>query len=429
MAAPMIARSLDDLHHVRTLSRRGFRVEKIARGDVAEWGLVDGALQHHSRGFFSVIGIRSDETSTRGKVLLYQPQAAITGLLYSFHDGEQYFLIQARAEPGCVDEVQFGPTIQSTPANFMRLHGGAGSPYSDAFIGFDPAVTIVSDTTQSDLGERYLMKCKRLIVAEYKGELTAKPGFVWASATAIRQAISQSTFINIDLRGLLSLSPWRPASGEKTLSPRNSMARKSLKRQVRAHVLGKIFEKTTPRTAGLTPVPLEQLSNWAITDRGLYENENEQGFAVEFFNVQASLREKSSWSQPLVNSIGPGYCGLACRETGEGLEVQVQLARETGLALGWGLAPTRLFYPGSGGADGPAAAEPAGDKLLSTMESDEGGRFFKDASTYELYTPESGADDLPDRYWINLAELKLLLNMSNICTIQLRGLASHILAL
>ncbi len=426
----MIANSLADLEAVRDVSRQNFHVEKVERASVADWGLSDGALQHSSKGFFSAVGVRSRDDAPADRVLLYQPQAAITGLLYSFHRGRQYFLIQARAEPGCVDEVQFGPTIQSTPANYMRLHGGSGSPYADAFIAYDPCVTLVSDTTQSDLGERYLMKSKRLIVAEYKGEMVAHPGFVWASASAIRQAIARSTFLNIDLRGLLALADWTGREGLASLTPASSAAAFSLSRPVRADKLGALFANLRPRIAGYDTVPLENLRNWCLDEWRLSEVEPRQGFAVEFFKVNAALREVSSWTEPLVNSDGQGHCALALRRSGEGVEVLVQIVRETGLAAGWGVGPTIQRYPGEAPGAAQAVVDRSGAPLVSTIESDEGGRFFKDESVYEIFLAD-GVGDLPssDFHWINLAELKRLLNTSNVCTIQLRGLASQLLAL
>lgn len=260
-ATVTLARDIEELNSARHLSRQNFNVEKIRFAELHGWSFSNGALQHASKGFFSVIGVSAGDGPDTKRLILYQPQSAVTGLLYTYIDGEQFFLIQARAEPGCVDEVQFGPTIQSTPANYMRLHGGASSPYADAFIAFDPRIKLVSDTTQSDLGERYLMKSKRLIVAEYRGPLETKPGFVWASASAVRAALAESTFINIDLRGLFSLSPWSADGNRASLGPDSPIARKSLERPIRDNVIGTLFARTKRRKSGLDIVAVEHLPN------------------------------------------------------------------------------------------------------------------------------------------------------------------------
>lgn len=420
----LTARTVQELDVVRERARRGFRVEKVRRDDVPEWRFIDGALQHKSKGFFSALGLAADGPQDRDRVMLFQPQSAVTGLLHARLGDELYFLIQARAEPGCLDEVQFGPTIQSTLANYMALHGGSSSPYADMFIAFDPQVSFIADTTQSDLGERYWMKCKRQIVAEYRGVLAARPGFVWASASAIREALRRSTYINIDLRSLFALTPWSADGDPALLSPASLLVQRSLQPPIRSDIIGAILARHPSRKSPMRTKPLEQLDNWTIDEWGLHEIERNQGFAIEFYRVHAALREVPSWGQPLINSATRGYCGLACRESAaEGIELQVRVVRETGLALGFGLAPTWLDYPGT-----RVTSKKRGQALAATLESDEGGRFYRDESSYEIVLSDGETGD-PDCFWINVAELKALLNISNLCTIQLRGVASHLLSM
>src|SRR5687768_12476969 len=274
----MFARTLEDLNAVRERIRTGFGVSQVHMKEAEDWELADGALQHRSRGFFSVVGVSPDETSKAGRLMLYQPQAAVTGLLTTVLDGERFFLIQARAEPGCIGEVQYGPSLQSTPANYMRLHGGTTSPYVSAFMAYDRDIKPIGDTTQSDLGERYLMKSKRLILAECRADISVKPGFVWASAAIIRQALACSTFLNIDLRSLLALMPWAADERNGAISPGSNLVRKSLRQAIRSEVIGKIFMTLMPGPNLLRPVPIAALPNIAITEWGFYEKVRNQGF-------------------------------------------------------------------------------------------------------------------------------------------------------
>lgn len=149
-----IAATCADLRGLVDSVRRGFVVERVPKARALDWALRGGALQHRSGGFFSVNGV---EAGGREHVLLYQPQGAITGVLTTMIEGERAFLLQARAEPGCLNEVQFGPTVQSTPANYMRLHGGVATAYVEDFISYQRDVDVIDDTTQLDLGERLLL--------------------------------------------------------------------------------------------------------------------------------------------------------------------------------------------------------------------------------------------------------------------------------
>lgn len=63
--------------------------------------------------------------------------------------------------------------------------------------------------------------------------------------------------------------------------------------------------------------------------------------------------------------------------------------------------------------------------LLRTAASDEGGRFFRDVSRYELVM--TSPDDESPGVWLRVSELKWLLANSNIVSIQLRGLTSLLL--
>jgi oxidase EvaA len=419
-----MAGSAAELALVLDRARSDFAVEQVRAAEAEDWSLRDGAVQHRSGGFFSVVGIRDGAGEA---VMLYQPQAAITGVITARIDGERHFLLQARAEPGCLGSAQFGPTVQSTPANFMRLHGGGATPLIDAFIGFDPSASILGDTTQLDLGERYLCKSKRSIVVETALATDPPPAFVWASPEAMRQAVARDAFLNIDLRSIVSVIDWSADSGCGELVPKSETVRRSLSSPIRADVVGEVVARLSDHApAKVTFVPLNALENWRETEWGWSERAGEQGFSVAFFKVSAAYREKASWTQPLVNSNSEGHVVLACRERAGVLELFVRIAPERGLVTGAALAPSHVRYPGAAG-DPPAwLASP--EVWASSLESDEGGRFFRDASLYEVVRTDDAVAPAGPGFWLRLSELKLFLRMSNASTIQLRGIVSHLLA-
>lgn len=162
--------------------------------------------------------------------------------------------------------------------------------------------------------------------------------------------------------------------------------------------------------------------NWSISNSGIFERDAQQGFDVRYYHVEACGREVAHWSQPLVSSKTEGHAILLCRVEDGALEVFVRVASESGLQTGKALLPSYLRYPGAPTDDRP----PRGRVLLETIESDEGGRFFCDTSRYELLM---ASDDVPtEGVWLRVSELKYLLSNSNICSIQLRCLASMLLA-
>lgn len=418
-----LARTADELALTLAACRRGFELRQVRAAETDKWSLVDGALQHVSRGFFSVNGV---DDGSGARVLLYQPQAAVTGIVSAIVAGERRFLLQARAEPGCLGEAQFGPTVQSTPANFMRLHGGATTPYVDAFIGFDPHVSVIDDTTQLDLGERYAFKSKRSILIETGAPEPPLPAFAWADRRAVIEGLGRSAFFNIDLRSILAIARWSSRDEDGELAPRSEHARRSLDAPVRDDVVGALLARiAAAKPRRLAFVPLERTPNWRETEWGFGEIEPRQGFSIDFFEVAASSREVARWIQPLVNSASEGHVALACRERAGALEVFVRAIEERGLATRAALAPSYLRYPGSSGEPPRWLADAT--VWSSTTESDEGGRFYRDASLYQLVRADA-VDDEDEGAWLRLSEFKAMLRISNLCTIQLRGVASQLLA-
>ena len=414
-------RTAAELQTVLDASRAGFELEQVPAAAAHEWCEIDGALQHRSGGFFSVTGVA---TAQGERLLLHQPQAAVTGLLSARIDGERCFLLQARAEPGCIGEAQFGPTVQSTPANYMRLHGGAATPLVEAFLRYAPDATLVDDTTQLDLGERYVGKSKRCLLVDVPAPPLPPPGFVWARPQALREAIGRSAFLNIDLRSILAIAEW--ADDARELAPASAAVRSSAATRVRADALGDVVSALqVPRAPRPGFVPLDALSNWRRTPMGWQEREPCQGFGIDFFAVKTAYREVRRWIQPLVNSPGDGHVALARRDRGGVAEFFVRPVVECGLATGAALAPSYVRYPGTAGE--PPAWLVEGERLSRTTESDEGGRFFRDVSVYEVVDTDEAFAGEPGA-WLRLSELKLLLRMSNVCTIQLRGVLSQLLA-
>ena len=423
--SPPIADSLAYLSQLLQESREGFEVQPIGLADMPSWHWHNGALSHVSGGFFSVVGVRFDPAcgvpGRRDGVYLYQPQSAFNGLLMCEMDGEQHFLLQARAEPGNVGKAQFGPTVQSTPANYLRVHGGKTTPYFEWFSTFRADVRVSHDSVQLDLGGRYLFKSKRVVVAQCPANIAVQEGFAWVPARLLNAAVAQSTLLNTDLRALLGVCAWGKQPGG--LVPVNALVQRSSSLPLRPDAVADVVQALQCQgAAAYAWHDIAQMPGWRVSGDGIHEVSGAQGFDVGYFAVEARRREVARWQQPLIRSRSQGCARLLCREVVGALEVLVQVGAEPGLQTGRALLPSYLRYPGAAGDD----AGVSGNVLLSTLESDEGGRFFQDASVYEVVLV--GADfAAPQGCWLRVSELKWLLACSNFCTIQLRVLASMLL--
>lgn len=417
--------SLDALRDAQDQRRRSFSIRRT--GQPPDWGLRDGALQHSSGGFFSVAAFRERGTGQQ-HLLLHQPQGAVNGWVSRRMEGRRDYLVQARAEPGNVDGVQFGPTLQSTPANYLRLHGGAASAFADLFLRYVPDVTALFETQQLDQGGRYAQKTKRVGMVETDLPLPLPLGFHWATAEAIVAAAGADYLLNTDFKAGLAVLPWSPDAASGELVPRSQRVRHSLAHPARPQVLGAAAASVLAAPCPLDRIALQDLADWRVTPDGIEARSASRRVSVGYFECSADAREVARWVQPLVCAEGPGHVALACRLHRDLLEVFVAAAREPGLPTGAALGPSFLAYPGAPAPLPDWVAAQQDTPWIETRESDEGGRFLDHWSRYQLLMVPPDQDIGIPGTWMSVAELKAALMTSNLCTIQLRTIAALLLA-
>lgn len=421
-----LARTHDEILAVRDRFTELFSVRPIGWSSVSSWVKTDYAISHDTGGFFDLAGVQNERTGEQ-RLMIHQVQSALTALVRHRAPDDTYFLVQARQEPGNLNGVQLAPTIQSTPANYLAFHGGRASDYLAQVFSYAPGMRIVSDSFQVDLGMRYQGKTKRAMIVDADEMLPTTDGFFWMPGTLLVELAGESGLLNPDLRTLMSVSPWS-ADPSRGLVPASDEVAASLAAPVRAEVVGAVTATIgAAEPDPLFAVPLAELTNWHWTEEGLREHTPRQGFQVDFYSVEAPVREVQSWTQPLVNSQGEGLSELLYRTGSDGLlEIGVRVIAEPGLVASRAVVPSRLEYPGDPGVDANARALPTGPGVVSSLESDEGGRFYQDISRYT--TRPIGSSDL-DLTWIRVSEFKALLRHSTTISMQLRSQASQLLAL
>lgn len=423
----IVSSDLNALHAAVASERRLFSVRRVPFAASDTWSLRSGALRHLSNGFFNIVGARQSGQADR--IFIYQPQAAVTGLITTIEAGERFFLLQARAEPGNPGGIQFGPTVQATAANYLRLHGGEPTPYIEAFLTHDRRIRVLADTTQTDHGERYLYKTKRAVVLEVDEMADPAPSFHWVSSGTLSKAIGLGLFLNPDLRTLLGLCPWTISPDAGELHPASGAVRESLAAPLRADRLGAVLAQPPNHQPPLHFVPTQALVGWSVDHDVIKEVLPHQGISVAMYDTAVGEREVKAWTQPLIEANSKGHAVMMYRHSDGGLEVFARFARETGLGSLVGLGTSFTRYPGQR-TESPTWLEAGGLRVVREVEeSDEGGRFYQNVWTLQFAYFEDGlgAGSDKDGVWLRLSELKALLHTSNICTIQLRVMLLHLL--
>ncbi|MFD4576144.1 NDP-hexose 2,3-dehydratase family protein [Streptomyces sp. NPDC058417] len=188
------------------------------------WYRADDRISHERGLFFSIVPV--DVVSGRREVAswsqpLLEPHGTGTiAMLVRRIDGVPHCLMQARVEPGYLDVVELGPTVQCTPGNYAHLPAGSRPRFLDAVEEARPE-RVLYDTVLSEEGGRFLRARNRyLIVAvddtdhtddtegaggvgDPYGEETP-PDFRWVSLRQLGELLRHSHYVNVQARTLVA---------------------------------------------------------------------------------------------------------------------------------------------------------------------------------------------------------------------------------
>lgn len=172
-----------------------FSAELIPLNDVRGWIRQPdtGNLFHESGGFFSIQGVRSTsrgvrEVSSWDQPIYNQTEGGILALLSSSHNGAIKFLLNAKAEPGNVETLQFAPSIQCTWSNIKQAHKGKRPPLAEYVLG-ECESTLIYQALHNEEGGRFWRKSNsnRIYYVQDASQVAHNSDhFVWASLGQIK---------------------------------------------------------------------------------------------------------------------------------------------------------------------------------------------------------------------------------------------------
>jgi len=387
-----------------------FELKEISFAEQADWVYDNGALSHKSRGFFEIIGLIDSEKKEH--LMMYQPQSALTGLVICINNNKCYVLVQARLEPGNTGVVQYGPTIQSTPANYLALHGGKQTSVLNHFYSYSKTVVPLSTSMQLDIGCRYFQKSKwhnYILATDF---FETENHMIWASLDALQDCLGKSNFLNTDLRSLLAVFDW-----EMLLAKTNSYQKSD------TLIIENLWKNRSSWNYAHKFTPIESLENWQINSQGI-KSLNKNNIGVKFYKTTCDTREVRSWTQPLITVESKGLAILLLRKIGEELQCLLTIKNEIGIDGGHSITTSFIRNP----------EEPFseyiienGEILVEYSQSDEGGRFYKNETLNQVILINSDIIMNDGQFWVPISVLKNILRMSNVASIQLRCISSVLL--
>lgn len=391
------------------LNRSDFQLNTICYREQNSWEFNKGAISHRSGGFFHIIGL-TDSSAKENRIILYQPQSALTGLMLTKQDGKVLVCVQARDEPGNTGIVQFGPTIQSTAANFMKIHGGRDTDFLSYFHKYESSSRLLSFTMQTDLGELYYQKSKTHNYVEVFDLKETTTNTAWVELSTLLQCSTDDYCLNTDLRSLIALFDWEYFTT-------------GLRQEdnVSSELLSYYFNMKGKSNDLLRPTALTQLKDWKMGNSDFFNLKGGLLFA-RLFSVKSSTREISGWAQPLLMTNGKGLVLLYRRVIGDLPEYLISVVLENGIDNGAILSPSICIYPG----EDTKTSQKLGTVYRQFEHSEEGGRFYRFESMFEIRNVESSFQKEANQFWVSAAGLKKLFMSSNMISIQLRVISSAI---
>ena len=400
----------------------------------------DGNLHHASGKFFSIEGIRV-QTNYGGvpqweQPIINQPEIGYLGIITKEIDGVLYFLLQAKVEPGNVNNVQLSPTLQATKSNYSQVHKGNKPLYLEYFQNAKPE-QILLDQLQSEQGARFLRKRNRNIIIKVDEEIPVYDNFTWVTLGQIKALASMDNIVNMDTRTVISGIPLH-AIADMDLPEKKAWGYDLLHDANPYHTTTEILSWMTSLKCkyelNVTPIPLKEVGHWRTTDLAI-EHEAGRFFKVIAAQVEINNREVKTWCQPLVAPAQQGLTAFVTKKINGTYHFLVQGKVESGNFDTLELAPTVQCITDNytGKNNQPFVEYVLHTKpeqiRVDTLQSEEGGRFYQEQNRNLIIEADDSfpTKNLPENYiWVSFQQLMLFLQFNNYLNIQSRSLISLI---
>ena len=399
----------------------------------------DGNLRHASGKFFSIEGIRV--RTNYGNVqeweqpIINQPEIGYLGVITKEIDGILYFLLQAKVEPGNVNNVQLSPTLQATKSNYSQVHHGNKPLYLEYFQNAKPEQVLL-DQLQSEQGARFLRKRNRNIIIRVEEEIPIYDNFVWLTLAQIKALASIDNIVNMDTRTVISGIPLKV---DDRVELPNVWCSSMLQNATPLHKMTEILSWLTSLKCkyelNVMPIPLSEVEHWRTTDLAI-EHEDGRFFKVIAAQVEINNREVKTWCQPLVAPVQQGLTAFVIKKINGTFHFLVQGKVEPGNFDIVEMAPTVQCitdnYTGKNNQPFVEYVLQARKEQIrvDTLQSEEGGRFYQEQNRNLIIEADEQfpVDNLPENYiWVSFQQLMLFLHFNNYLNIQSRSLISLIM--
>ncbi|MFE0177185.1 NDP-hexose 2,3-dehydratase family protein [Streptomyces sp. NPDC059002] len=423
-----------------------YRVEHVPLTTLPDWH-IDDRLQHASGRFFAVEGlsVRTDfgPNPRWSQPIIVQPEIGILGILVKRINGVHHFLMQAKMEPGNSSLVQYAATVQATPSNYQRVHGGRPTPYLEYFQEH-AGRRILFDQLLSEHASWYLHKRNRNMIVEIPEDedVAVADEFAWLTLGQLRNQLAQGNRVNMNARTVLSGISY---AGEDAPDFSADIRDPFQRQTVESHDAGRsdadvmaamtwLIDQKAKFSLDVRRISLRDMGEW-VCDEDSIRHRDGRYFQIIGLSVAATSREVDTWWQPMLEPTPGNVVALICQRRAGVLHFLVQAMVQPGLTDRLELAATVQLTPGS--YRGPEEVPPLAEYLDApeswirhqTVQSEDGGRFSRADTTHVVVeVPEGHTVDAPENYrWMTLGLLNRLIQSGYYVNVEARSLLACLL--
>jgi len=411
-------------------------------------------LKHETGRFFSIEGV-SVRTNKEfmpewSQPIIIQPEIGLLGILCQKQSGTLRFLMQAKIEPGNINNIQLSPTLQATRSNFTRVHDGASPLFLEYFLN-PTGHHVIVDQLQSEQGSRFLKKRNRNMIVEIdpRESIACPENFCWLTLRQLKELIKYDNIVNMDARTVLSCiqvsqTQHTPAAYLEDagyikqrfeLDLIDSLFTFERRSSTTEEIISWLSSLKMNTVLDVSRCGIKSLREWKVNEDDI---SHKDGRFFQVIGVRANIgtREVHDWCQPLIRQVEQGIIGFIVKKINDVYHFLVQAKLEVGNFDLLEMAPTVQCITGS--YTEPQyevpyleffTQEAKGKILYDSLQSEEGGRFFHEQNRYVVIEVEDNEfpEYIKQNYiWMTLGQIKVFIKFNNYFNVEARSLVACI---
>ncbi len=300
-------------------TKNKLQIKKTEINKLNQWRFNNKKISHVKNNFFNIQAFRFKKNNTKWyQPLIIQKESGILGIIKKKINNHDFYLLQAKNEPGNIGGLQISPTVQATKSNYLRKHGGKKTPYIKFFKKKNKKNKIISKSLLSEQGTRFLEKFNNNILVETKEKFFKRKNFFWFSKDDIKKALNRKNLLNMDTISVFS-SIIKKNSFDKPLNTIGFIKKKLTHFEKR----NKIFKKK---------INFNNLVGWNVDKSKIFDI-NKKFFSIFFLSIIARQREVTKWDQPIISDFSFSInCFITCKVKNT-MHYLLKISAEPGLKM------------------------------------------------------------------------------------------------